>query len=92
MKIKFKRSGGFGGLETNVDVDSANLTEENNNQLQALLDRLMPFQQPAKSEGADMQCYMLSVEDANGVAQTLEADDGNASDAMHELFDFLLGM
>lgn len=90
MKLSFKRSGGFVGIQTKVNLDTANLGVEPNHKLQELLGKLLPLTQPANMEGgADLQTYDLQIDDGVNV-QTLEVNDMTATDAMHDLFDWLL--
>lgn len=90
MNIKFQRTGGFAGLATNVELDSANLAEEQSTMLQELLAKVLPFQQPDKGNpGADFYTYKLTITDGDQ-EQSIEVDDGNVSDEMYALFDFLM--
>ncbi len=82
MYIRFKRSGGFAGLQGPgqvIDLDSRQLPAEEASQLEALIAQARFFDQPVKASGKapapDGFQYDLSIEDA-GRNHAIQVSDG----------------
>lgn len=89
MKFHFKISGGFGGLRSELDDDSANVPEKYRNTLESLLNGTAKFTQKKSNPLArDVFKYDLNGEDA-GKPISFHFDDTNLPPGMEGLFDYL---
>jgi hypothetical protein len=96
MRIRFKRSGGFAGLQgpgQTVDLDSRQLPAEKARQLKELIARARFFDQPAeapgKSPAPDGFQYDVSVED-EGRNHAVRLSDGALSPEVAPLVQWLV--
>ena len=89
MKFHFKISGGFGGLRSELDEDSANLPEQYRNTLESLVNGTTKFTQKKSNPLArDVFKYDLTVEDTMRPF-SIHFDDTNLPPELESLFDYL---
>ena len=92
MRIRFERTGGFANIPLRAELDSAQMPPDRAQELERLVERARPFDQPAQpSEGTatpdDFQ-YDMTIEDAMRT-HTMRISDTAANDDLKLLFDFL---
>lgn len=91
MRIRFERSGGFANIPLRAELDSDQMPRDRAQELERLVERARPFDQPAESAQAatpdDFQ-YEMAIEDG-ARSHTLRTGDTAAADDLKLLFDFL---
>lgn len=91
MHIRFERSGGFANIPLRAELDSDQMPQARSQELERLVERARPFDQPAESSQAatpdDFQ-YEMTIEDG-GRSHALRTSDAAAPDDLKLLFDFL---
>lgn len=90
MRIRFERSGGFANIPLLAEFDTAEMPPERAHELERLIEKARPFDQPSQSSVVipdDLQ-YQVTFEDA-GRSQTITISDSAAPDDLKLLFDFL---
>lgn len=92
MRIRFERSGGFTNIPLRAQLDSDQMPRDRAQELERLVERARPFDQPAESSPAattpdDFQ-YEMTIEDG-GRSRALRTSDTAAADDLKLLFDFL---
>jgi Emfourin len=93
MRISFERTGGFANVPLRGEIDSAQMPPERAQELERLVDKARPFDQPDQAQAAaivpdDLQ-YEMTVEDDSGRRHTITTSDSAAPDDLKLLFDFL---
>jgi hypothetical protein len=91
MNIHFERSGGFAGLRLSHDLDSSQLSPEDGNELNRLVDASGFFDLPADvraaNPGADCFQYKLTVK-AGPREHTVAVDDAAVPQTLRPLLNF----
>ena len=92
MKVSFRQSGGYAGLTTGVDLDTADLSEEEARRLSELVDRAdfdaVEAAAPANRRAADQFSYELVVETPAGTRR-IAFTDAQKTEDVAMLLDFL---
>ncbi len=88
-KITLDRSGGFGGINTHIEIDAETLPEEKKSDLKKLIEAILPFKGKANDPKPDVFNYSLDIEDETESFQ-VKTNDLDADDHLHRLFDWLL--
>jgi hypothetical protein len=94
MRILCVRTGGFAGLTTRAEIDTAALTAQQNRELQSLIEQAGLLDQPAPKKRpsqavADGFQYDLTI-NADDHEQKLRWAEGALSEEMLALLDWLL--
>lgn len=93
MRISFERSGGFAGINMVKVFDSANLSENDINQLRRLVAAADFFRLPknitAKSPQPDRFQYLINVED-NNKKHTVEVGEQSMPGTLRPLVEWLM--
>ncbi len=93
MRISFERSGGFAGINLVKVFDSANLSENDINQLRRLVEAGDFFRLPktitAKTPQPDRFQYILTVED-NNKKHTVEVGEQSMPGTLRPLIEWLM--
>jgi emfourin len=93
MNIHFERSGGFAGLRLSHDVDSSQLSSDEQKELQELVNTAGFFDLPAnlraKDPGADRFQYKLTMK-AGPREHTVDADDVSLPENLRPLLNWLM--
>ena len=93
MRIQFDRSGGFANIPLRGEIDSAQIPPERKTELEKLVERARPFDQPARPQNLspvpDDYQYDVTIED-DARTHTFRIADSAASDDLKLLFDFLV--
>jgi len=92
MRIRFERTGGFANIPLRAELDSTEMPPDRAQELERLVARAGPFDQPAQPSAAeptpdDLQ-YEMTIK-AAGHTHTIRTGDSAASDDLKLLFDFL---
>lgn len=91
-RIRFERTGGFAGMRIAADIESDQLSEEQNQALLDVLDALdfpeLPEQLMSDSSMPDEFTYTITVE-AEDWKHTVVTGDSSASEKMQELLQML---
>ncbi|HEY8205615.1 MAG TPA: protealysin inhibitor emfourin [Pyrinomonadaceae bacterium] len=91
MRVKFERSGGFANVPLRAELDSAEMTPDRAQELEDLVAKARPFDQPSAPASAnvpdDLQ-YHLTIEHG-GQSKTIKVSDTAAPDELKSLLDFL---
>ncbi len=90
MRIRFERTGGFANIPLRAELDSAQMPPERTQELEKLVERARPFDQPTSPsrEMPDDLQYDITIEDDKGT-HSLRISDSSAPDDLKLLFDFL---
>lgn len=90
MKVRFRQSGGFGGLSFGVDLNTSTMPRADARTLERLVERGDVESIAAKGpEGArDLAGYEIEIED-RGRTIRLSFDDMSVPEALEPLLDFL---
>jgi hypothetical protein len=89
MKFQFKISGGFAGLKSEFDDDSANLPQQYKSMLESLVNGTAKLTQKKSNPLArDVFRYDLNVQDATKPF-SVHFDDTDLPPEMEALFDYL---
>jgi hypothetical protein len=92
MKVKFRQSGGFGGLVRGCEVDTqslaAPLAKKLESLVQPLLERKTPKSAAPPPGSADLTNYEIEIE-AGGKPLRIVADDLSIPPAVEPLLDYL---
>lgn len=93
MRMTFERTGGFAGITLTKVFDTADLPENEANQLRQLVDAANFFRLPktitSNSKQPDRFQYQLKVED-NGKQHTVEVSEQAAPGTLRPLLDWLM--
>lgn len=90
MKIKFDRTGGFANIPVSISMDTANLEQEKAEELVKLVSNVLASKPNAKEEQMpDSMQYHLEVLNSNDTKEIVVMNDGNLTDSMNDLMDFL---
>ena len=91
-KLKFERTGGFGGMRISADIEPDQLSDEQNQAILDVLDALdfpgLPEQLLSDSSMPDEFTYTITVE-AEDWKHTVVTGDSSASEKMQELLQML---
>ena len=92
MRIRFERTGGFANIPLRAELDAAQMPPDRAQELERLVERARPFDQPAQPSAAesipdDLQ-YEVTLQDGNRT-RTIRSSDTAATDDLKLLFDFL---
>lgn len=91
QRIKFERTGGFGGMRIAADIEPHDLPEEQARTLLELLDDMDFNELPehlTNNAGADQFTYAITVETTKW-EHTVVTGDASAPEKLHELVDLL---
>jgi hypothetical protein len=92
MRIHFERSGGFGGLQLAVTIESDTLSQEDQQRLDRLIEEADFFNLPAElrdaTSAADQFRYKVSVATADR-SHTVETAESAAPPTLQPLLDWL---
>lgn len=91
QRIKFERTGGFGGMRIAADLEPQDLPEAQARALLELLDDMDFNELPERlmnSTGADQFTYAITVETKKW-EHTVVTGDASAPEKMHELLELL---
>ncbi len=90
MKIRFRQTGGFGGLVMGCDFDTSTLPTAEAQELTQLVKQanLEKTQTKRNEKARDLQNYEIVVE-GDGVTAKATVDDMSVDSAMEPLLDFL---
>jgi len=90
MKIVFKQTGGFAGLQKVVELDCDKIPDKEALQIKTLISRTAFFdiEQPAMNAVPDQENYTLSVESNDG-SRTMHLSKSDVPDTLQPLVSFL---
>jgi len=92
MRISFERTGGFANIPLRAQIDTAQMPPNRAQELERLVAKARPFDQPAQPQGSmpvpDDLHYEITIED-QGRTHTFRISDTTAGDDLKLLFDFL---
>ena len=91
MKIKFRQTGGFAGLQKVVELDCDKIPDKEALQIKTLISRTAFFdiEQPVVNAVPDQENYTLSVESNDG-SRTMHLSKSNVPDTLQPLVSFLV--
>jgi hypothetical protein len=89
MKIRFRQTGGFGGLVLGCDLDTSTLPPAEAQELARLVKQaqLEKIQHKRSEKARDLQNYEIGVE--NEITAKASFDDMSVDDHVEPLLDFL---
>jgi hypothetical protein len=89
MKIRFRQTGGFGGLVLGCDLDTSTLPPAEAQELTRLIKQadLKKTQTKRSDKARDLQQYEIAVE--NEITAKASFDDMSVDDTVEPLLDFL---
>jgi hypothetical protein len=89
MKIRFRQTGGFGGLVLGCDLDTSTLPPAEAQELARLVKqaKLEKIQHKRSEKARDLQNYEIAVE--NEITAKASFDDMSVDDTVRPLLDFL---
>jgi hypothetical protein len=92
MRITFERTGGFGNIPLRAEIDTSQMPPERARELEKLVEKARPFDQPAQSlplaPTPDDYQYEVTLRDGER-AHAISTTDSAASDELKLLFDYL---
>ena len=92
-RIKYERTGGFGGMRLSTDLRREDLSEEQASRISELLDDLdfeeLPEQMIDEEAVPDQFTYTITVETKEGDEHTVVTGDASAPEKMQELLRLL---
>ena len=90
MKIKFRQTGGFAGLQKVVELDCDDIPDKEAVHIKTLISRAAFFdiEQPAVNAMPDQENYILSVESNDG-SRTMHLSKSDVPDTLQPLVSFL---
>ena len=91
MKIVFKQTGGFAGLQKVVELDCDEIPDQEAAHIKTLISRASFFdiEQPSVNAMPDQENYTLSVESNDG-SRTMHLSKSNVPDTLQPLVGFLV--
>jgi hypothetical protein len=91
MRIVCERSGGFAGLTTRAEVDTAHLSPADSRKLKQLVEESRLLDQPAQAAGAmpDQYQYDVTIED-EGRTHSIQTNDAAASEETIKLVEWVI--
>lgn len=91
MRIVCERSGGFAGLTTRAEVDTAHLSPADARKLKQMVEESRLLEQPARAADLmpDQYQYDLTIEDG-GRTHTVQTNDAAASEETMKLVDWVM--
>ncbi len=93
MLISLERSGGFAGISKVIEIDSANLPQNQAEQLPMLLESANFFNLPAyiadESKQRDRFQYTLTIEDKNK-QHTVTVNESSIPETLKPLIDWII--
>jgi len=92
MRISFERTGGFANVPLKAELDAAEMPPDRVKELERLVEKARPFDQPSQSAPSenlpDDLHYEMTIEHG-GQTHTIRTSDAAAHDDLKSLFDFL---
>lgn len=90
MKVEYRRSGGYSGLVAGCDLDTAQMTPGEAEELTGLLRAcLRDLPSPPSPETRDDLVHEIRLEEDDGTSRTLRLDDTDPSASAGLLLEFL---
>lgn len=90
MKIKFRQSGGFAGLLSGCDLDTASMPPAEASQLESLVreSQILQLKSAGDTQARDQFNYQIAIETSEGSHQVL-LDDSTLPARVEPLLDYL---
>lgn len=89
MKISFKRTGGFANIPVNIELDTDKMEKDKAQELQNKLKAATATKHAPSADMPDMCHYELTINDGTN-KKNIVANDGDLTDELSSLFDFIM--